>query len=364
MEKDLGYRRVQSTGRGSYIISLPKDWVEENGIGKGGELAFKLQDDSSLILVPRKIMEGKREEEEPKLKEYWIIVDLKDDPKSVCRKLISLYVISADLIHVRFKDGVITPKLKAAINNLVKNGLLGSEIIDEADNEITIQTLIDHPDFPLEKAIRRMAILALSANKGAMRALKNADQELIQEVVDTCDDVNRLNLYVIRQLKFSLEQNLFKELGFKTPKEFLGYRIVTNDIKSIAENAMNVVSNIIVLKKMIDEETLFLKESIDEEVYSQISNFNASAHQLFEESLKAMFKRDYDYADKIISRLETLATIENDLISIVSTKKMDPKISSLFRLALDNSRRIIEYSRDVADVTLNRTIEEIATQNF
>jgi len=364
MEKDLGYRRVQCTGRGSYIISLPKNWVEENEIGKGGELAFKLQDDSSLTLVPRKIMEGKKEEEKPKLKEYWIIVDFKDDPKSVCRKLISLYVISADLIHVRFKDGGITPKLKAAINNLVKNGLLGSEIIDETDNEMTIQTLIDHPDFPLEKAIRRMAILALSANKGAIRALKNADQELIQEVVDTYNDVNRLNLYVVRQLKFSLEQNLFKELGFKTPKEFLGYRIVTNDIRSIAENSMNVVSNIIVLKKMIDEETLFLKETIDEEVYSQISNFNASAHQLFEESLKAMFKRDYEHADKIISRLETLATLENDLISVVSTKKMDPKISSLLRLALDNSRRIIEYSRDVADVTLNRTIEEIATQNF
>ena len=28
-EKDLGYRRVQCTGRGSYIISLPKEWVEE-----------------------------------------------------------------------------------------------------------------------------------------------------------------------------------------------------------------------------------------------------------------------------------------------------------------------------------------------
>ena len=59
MEKDLGYRRVQSTGRGSYIISLPKEWVNDLGIAKGSEVAFKLRDDSSLILTPSKMVEEK-----------------------------------------------------------------------------------------------------------------------------------------------------------------------------------------------------------------------------------------------------------------------------------------------------------------
>jgi antitoxin component of MazEF toxin-antitoxin module len=123
MEKDLGYRRVQRTGRGSYITCLPKDWVQEVGIEKGSEIAFKVQDDSSLILVPRKIMEGRKETEKPELKEYWIYVDPKDDPQSIRRKIISLYVVSADLIHVRFKDDEIDPTIKKAINDLVKNTL-------------------------------------------------------------------------------------------------------------------------------------------------------------------------------------------------------------------------------------------------
>ena len=41
-EKDLGYRRVQCTGRGSYIISLPKEWVEDIGLKRGSEIAFNL----------------------------------------------------------------------------------------------------------------------------------------------------------------------------------------------------------------------------------------------------------------------------------------------------------------------------------
>ena len=361
MEKDLGYRRVQRTGRGSYITSLPKDWVQEVGIERGSEIAFKVQDDSSLILVPRKIMEGRKEAEKPKLKEYWVYVDKKSDPQSVCRRIISLYVVSADLIHIRFKDGEVGPKFKTAINNIVKNALLGSEIIDETSNEITIQILINHPEFPVEKAIRRMAVLALSANKDAILALKNMNKGLIQSVIDIHADVDRLDLYVIRQLKFGLEQNLSSDMGFKTPKEFLGYRIVANDLKSIADNALNITHNIMTLKKLIEDKTLFLKESFDEELYSQIFDFNSSAHQLFEETLKAMFKRDYDHADKIISRLEPFFALEKNLITLMSSKKLDPNVSSVFRLILDSSRRILDYCRNIAEVTLNRTVEEISS---
>lgn len=361
MEKDLGYRRVQRTGRGSYITSLPKDWVQEIGIDRGSEIAFKVRDDSSLILVPRKLMEGRKESEKPKPKEYWIYVDQKSDPQSVFRRIISLYVVSADLIHIRFKESETNPKFKRAINTLVKNELLGSEIIDETTNEVTIQILINHPAFPVEQAIRRMAALALSANTDAISAIKNMDQGLIQSVIDVHADVNRLNLYAIRQLKFGLEQNLFRDMGFRTPKEFLGYRIVANDLKSIADNALKIADNIMTLKKLIEDKMLFLKESYDEELYSQIINFNSSAHQMFDESLKAMFKRDYEHADEIISQLGPLISLEKDLITLMSSKKLDPNVSSISRLILDSSRRILDYTRNIAEVTLNRTIEETSS---
>jgi len=361
MERDLGYRRVQRTGRGSYVISLPKEWMQDEGLEKGSELAFKIQDDSSLVLVPRKIMESRKDAEKSRPKEYWIIAEPREDPQSVCRKIISLYVVSADLIRIRLKGGEDISKHRMAIGNLVRNTLLGSEIIDETPNEITLQILINHPEFPVEKAIRRMAIIALSANKDAILSLKDMDQGLIQRVIEAYNDVNRLNIYAVRQLKFGLEQNLFKELGFKTPKEFLGYRIVANDIKSIADNAMNIANNIMTLRRLIEDQMLFLKEPIDEEVYSQISNFNSLAHQSFDESIKAMFKRSYEYADSIISKLDSFSTLENDLITLMSSKKLDPNVSSVFRLILDSSRRVVEYSRDIAEVTLNRTVEEISS---
>lgn len=364
MEEHLGYRRVQRTGRGSYIISLPKTWAEKTGLGKGSEIAFRAQDDSSMVLMPRKILEKGKDAARPEAKEYSINIDQNDDPRSVCRKISSLYVVSSDIIHVHFKNNEIFQDHKKAVNNLVKNALLGSEIVDERANEITIKILINHHQFPVEKAIRRMAILSLSAINDAASALKIMDVDLVRDVIDARNDVNRLNLYVIRQLKFGLEESRFEELGFRTPKEPLGYRIVANDIKSMADSAMNIARKVAAFRKMIEDQMLFVKEPVDEEAYSQILEFNSLAHQLFEDSLSALFKRDYEHADRIISEIEAFVVKEDDLISVVSSKKLDPNVSSILSLILDNSRRIIEYSRNIAEVTLNRTIEEVSGQDL
>jgi phosphate uptake regulator len=304
------------------------------------------------------MMEEKKLEKKPEAKSYSVLVNDKDSPKSICRKIISLYVINADLVHVRFKSNINTNEHKVAINNLVKRTLLGAEIIDESSNDITIQILVNHPEFPIEKAIRRMAIMALSANETAVSSLSKKDGEMFSEVSESKNDVSRLNLYVIRQLKFGLEENWFKELGFKTPKEFLGYRIVVNDIKSIADNSMIISRNINNFKGLIKDQTLFLKENVDEETYTQILELNSVSHKLFEESLGAMFKRDYEHADNMISQIESLSIKESDLTTIIFSKKLDPNISSIFSLILDNTRRIMEYAIDISEVTLNRTVEE------
>jgi len=103
-EKDLGFRRVQCTGRGSYIISLPKEWVEDIGLKRGSEIAFNIQPDNSLSLVPRKILEKEGKNTVTKQKEYVINIDPKEPPEVALRLLRALYAIGADIIHIHFKN--------------------------------------------------------------------------------------------------------------------------------------------------------------------------------------------------------------------------------------------------------------------
>jgi phosphate uptake regulator len=361
-EKDLGYRRVQCTGRGSYIISLPKEWVRDVELKKGSEIDFNVQPDSSLTLVPRKLKEKYEEDGDAKLKEYYINVDVaEEDLQSTLRMIKALYVISADIIRVHFKGAEDVAKCKTIVKNFARDTLLGAEIIDETPDEIALQILINHSEFPIEKAVRRMVIVALSANRDAILALKNRNKELFQNVINAHHDANRLALYAVRQLKFGIERNLFRELGFRTPKEFLLYRIIVKDITNIAENAINIINNLATFQKQIDDQVLFVKEPIDEEVYSQLLNFNSVAHQLFEEATKAMFKRAYNDAEKIIAKGGSFVTLETELIRLMSSKKLDPNVAAILRLMLDSSRRILDYGQDIAELTLNRTVEEICT---
>jgi hypothetical protein len=74
-----------------------------------------------------------------------------------------------------------------------------------------------------------------------------------------------------------------------------------------------------------------------------------------------MFKRDYFGSEKIITKRENFIQLENELIRLMTSKKLDPNIAAILRLMLDNSRRIMEYAKNIAELTLNRTVEEICT---
>ena len=124
-EKDLGYRRVQCTGRGSYIISLPKEWVQDIGLKRGSEIAFNLQPDSTLTLVPRKIREKKKQANAAKPKEYYITIDPEENLQSTLRMIRALYAISADIIRVHFRNTKTLSKCKTEIKNLAKDNFLG-----------------------------------------------------------------------------------------------------------------------------------------------------------------------------------------------------------------------------------------------
>jgi phosphate uptake regulator len=253
----------------------------------------------------------------------------------------ALYVISADIIRIHFRgDELKAAKRKNEVKNFAKETFLGAEIIDETADEVTIQILVKHSEFPIEKAVRRMVIVALAVHRDVISALKGGTPELYQSIINAQHDSNRLGQYIVRQLKFGIEHNMYRELGFRTPKEFLLYRIIVNDIKDIAENAINIMNNVINLQKLINSELLFFKEPMDDEVYSQILNFNTLAYQLFEDSTKPCLnattttpKRSFQTTKLRKTRKRPHQT--ND------TKKMDPNVSAILRLVLDSSRRIL-----------------------
>ena len=85
------FRKIQLTGRASYIVSLPKKWVSKLGLKPGDQIAIRPLDDSSLSLIPKKLVKR-----EPK-KEAQIIISPSDDIQSIVRRILSLYTVGFSL---------------------------------------------------------------------------------------------------------------------------------------------------------------------------------------------------------------------------------------------------------------------------
>ena len=104
----------------------------------------------------------------------------------------ALYAIGADIIRVHFKNTQDAVKYKNEIKNLARDNFLGSEIIDETTRRNYSANPNKTVRFPIEKAVRRMAIVALSANRDAIAALKERSTALFDSVISAHNDVNRL----------------------------------------------------------------------------------------------------------------------------------------------------------------------------
>src|SRR5207245_11755818 len=100
-------------------------------------------------------------------------IEIKQDDEGsvIIRKLISLYLLGFSIIHVKPKLGRLKPSQRNAVKNAVKGMLMGTDIIADSTEGITIQVLINLFELSVVVALKRMLIIAKSIKIDAMLAL-------------------------------------------------------------------------------------------------------------------------------------------------------------------------------------------------
>ncbi|MGB9845850.1 MAG: PhoU domain-containing protein, partial [Methanothermobacter tenebrarum] len=332
-------RKLQFTGKSTYIVSLPKKWVKAFGLKSGSQIIVS-QQDSSLILTPKEIAKPL-----PQPVEATILISNKDDPETISRKIISLYLTGYNYIVVRAKDERINASQRNTIKDLARKKLVGTEIISETSNEVKLQILLSYPELSVENALRRMCIITSSMHDDAIQTLKNLDKKLAQEVIQLDDEVDRFSIYIIRQLKAAVQnERILKDIGLSNPRDCLGYRVIVKFVERIADHATKIA-----------EYVQIIEENPSETVFQKISGISTFAKTLFEEAIKSLFKKDYTLADQVISKAKTIALLENEAIKEIQFKIKQADIPPM-RMIMESIRRTAEYASDIAEIVLNLNI--------
>jgi phosphate uptake regulator len=335
-------RKLQFTGGSTYIISLPKRWVDQNHLEKGSTIKLREEEDGLLSIIPSETTIQQRPEEAS------IKVKTKDSSDSIIRKAVSAYLVGYNILHIKGESQKeLSTRHRRELKSFSRNMLVGTEIVIDTPQELTLQVLLSYPELSVQSALRRMSIITASMHRDAITALKGLDSQHAKEVLITDNEVDRFNLYIVRQLKTAIQNpRIIKEIGLKTPRDCLGYRLVTKSVERTADHAASIADNVLLIKNKLEPETF--------EKLEKMSNLAVS---MFETAIEALFRKDYTLAESIVEKTKDVSSMEKE--AVVSSQKTDVEDAPHLRLIIESVRRTAEYASDIAEVVLNLTVESV-----
>ncbi|MDQ1280001.1 MAG: Phosphate uptake regulator PhoU [Thermoproteota archaeon] len=337
-------RRLQLIGGSTYILSLPKRWVTQMTLGKGSPVILVEQDDGSIVVKPE------NSEEVEGSTEVVIIVETGEEPDLITRKIASAYIVGYNVIRVRTRNERLDFSQRSIIKDFTRKKLVGTEIIADSSDEIVMKVLLSYPELSVESALRRMCVITSAMHRDSMNALKKLDSDLTRDVIDMDDEVDRFKLYIHRQLRAAIEDpKVLREAGMSTRTECLGYRLIIQAMERIADYAVEIAEN-----------ALMLKKPLESELFEQIDSMNISAISMFNEAMKTLFSRNFQLANNIVQNVRQVALLRRDLMKSV-LKTMDSGEASCLSLIVESITKIAEEAKDIAEVVLNSNIDQVIT---
>ncbi len=335
-------RKLQVTGGSTFILSLPKDWATRNELKRGSSMMLREEDDGTLTISPSKF------EKKEKQDEAFIKVTQNDNPDAIMRTAISAYLNGYNVLHIRAPgQKVLNAKLRNHLKNFARNYLVGTEIVIDTPAELTLQVLLNYPELTVQNALSRMSIIASSMHKESLAALTKLDYQSAKAVIETDREVNRFGLYIVRLLKLAVSnQRIVKDIGINSQKECLGYRLIAKSVERTADHATKMAEN-----------TLLLKEPVNEALLEHITQLSSLANSMFENSMEALFKRDFNLAESVIERISQVHKLEKETVLITQSSKIEEAVN--MRLLIESVRRTAEYACDISEVVLNMNIESV-----
>ncbi len=324
-------RRIQVTGRSTYIISLPKEWARNTGIRQGSEVLIEVLPDYSLKITPAD-MTSKRE---AKVK---TIVLKKDNIGSTIIEVLSAYLAGYNTIILSCSDSCVSVDDLKRIISIVKNRALGLEILEEKDNEVHLYSILDTSSLTLNNAIDKMINTTFSMLDDLTRLIKAYNEDLARSIIERDDIVDKLFLLSMRQLNQLLLGELkISEVGLSTLSEALYYTISIKSIERIADHAVSIAGNI-------------ARTGYTDPFSESIAILCNKTRDLFLLVSKGFRTLNKKYLNQALSMINELASLEEE----VREKELRGKNTEpVVYLVLDSMRRMRAYSLDIVESSMN-----------
>jgi len=319
-------RKVQRTGKSTFIVSLPKAWATKNGIKSGSIIYINQGDNGSLTLTTD------RSERDLRAK-----LDIGNKSgEHLVRDIIGCYVGGYRTIEVTSDH--MSPAQKKDLRQIV-NKLIGPEILEETINKVVIQDLLSSEELQSERALKRIKTVVKTMIQDSLSSLLNNNEELAMDVIQRDNDVDRLNLLISRQFTEILRSGSVKK-DTLDPITAFNYMQAASNLERIADHC-HKIAEIAKQCKCIPPEDL----------REELSHMETILCGLIDDSISYLLQTNSDKANEMIDEIrENQRRAEG----IAKSSGSKDKSEMLVRLVLSSSlERMLDYIMNIAELTIN-----------
>ncbi|HEU68669.1 MAG TPA: phosphate uptake regulator PhoU [Candidatus Acetothermia bacterium] len=220
-------RRVQVTGGGTFLVTLPKEWAGRMGVGQGTEMVLIPNESGTMLLVPPGIKDRNR----------CTLAVTGKDRDHLQREIIARYIAGYDVIEVI--GSRIGPEVRRVVREIAQS-LVGVEVLGETQGAVALHCVANVRDFPAPATVRRILEITGAMWDDAVAAFLSRDEELAQDVEERDGDVDRVVLLVARQFGLLLRDLIVEEEVGLSRFQFLHYHTVVDQLERVADHAVKV----------------------------------------------------------------------------------------------------------------------------
>jgi phosphate uptake regulator len=330
-------RKVQFTGGSSYVLTLPKEWIDAEKIKKNDSLGVEVQPDGAL-LITRSI------DQEPaqRTKEF----DLAgiSEPAYLFRLLIGAYISGYTFIVIHSQQRL-PPFVREVVRNFTQM-TIGQEVIEETDTVIMLKDLLNPAEMPFDNTIKRMFMIVKAMHEDAITAIRSQNQSLANDVAARDNDVDRLHWLIARQTNMILSNAaLSRKMGVSSVMA-LHYFTMSRIIERIGDHAERIV---FIAQPIITK-------GIDPEILGKIAKASELSVGVFNRSIVSFFNNDMKKANQNIESLRVLKTLCEEINTIVLQQETPDAIALGY--ITESVKRAGEYSADISENVINYLVEE------
>ncbi|MCH7940616.1 MAG: phosphate uptake regulator PhoU [Thaumarchaeota archaeon] len=217
-------RRLQRIGS-SILVTLPKEWVDANKLGKSSEVEIETGQNSLSISINR--------EQRPS-KDIVISYPLPKD-ENIVADITGAYLLGYDIIKIQGKKPIPVEereKIRSSMRRLV-----GMEIIDEDATNVDMQFLLDETALQPEKILKRISSLALGMYSDVVTGLFSDDKSNLLTLSNRDVEVNRQYFLLVRLIRSTMIDVRLAGAFSLENIDILDYRVAAN----ILENAGDII---------------------------------------------------------------------------------------------------------------------------